>query len=117
MARPPRLVDLGKRAGVTSGLLGVLCVLAELCFLFPDLLVSREMRPVYHDNLQAFRSTLFATIVAALALGAFSAVVLRSKAYGLAGVGLALVAILMGGSSAEPIALGTRAFSAGLDYF
>jgi sterol desaturase/sphingolipid hydroxylase (fatty acid hydroxylase superfamily) len=117
VARPSRLIDLGKRAGVTSGLLGALCVLAELCFLFPDLLVSREMRPVYHDNLQVFRSILLATIVAALAFGAFSAVVLRSKVYGLAGIALALVAIAMGGSSAEPIALGARGFSAGLDYF
>jgi len=110
-------IDIGKRAGVASGLLGVLCIAAELCFLFPDLLVSREMLPVYRQNLAVLRGVLLGTIVAALFLGALSVMLLRSKTYGLMGIGLALVAVAMGGSRTEPIVLGPRAFSAGLDYF
>ena len=30
------LIRFGKRAAVASGLLGMLCVLAEFCFLFPE---------------------------------------------------------------------------------
>ena len=40
-------IDIGKRAGVTAGLLGVLCVLAELCFLFPEVLVSHDALGFY----------------------------------------------------------------------
>jgi hypothetical protein len=45
---PRPRINLGKRAGVASGLLGVLCVLAEFCFLFPDLLVTGNFpsRPI-----------------------------------------------------------------------
>jgi sterol desaturase/sphingolipid hydroxylase (fatty acid hydroxylase superfamily) len=112
-----RRIDIAKRAGVTAGLLGVLCVLAEFCFLFPDLLVSREMRQIYHENLGVFRGILAAAIVGALVLGALSVMLLRSKTFGLMGIGLALVAVFLGGWTVQPIDLGPRAFSAGLDYF
>jgi hypothetical protein len=35
---------IGKRAGVASGLLGMLCIFGELCFLLPDLLVKADAR-------------------------------------------------------------------------
>jgi sterol desaturase/sphingolipid hydroxylase (fatty acid hydroxylase superfamily) len=112
-----RRTDIGKRAGVISGVLGVLCVLAEFCFLFPDLLVSKQARPFYAEHLQLFRAILQIAIVLSFALGALSVVLLRAKAHGRIGILLALVATLMGGSSAEPITEAPRAFSAGLDYF
>jgi sterol desaturase/sphingolipid hydroxylase (fatty acid hydroxylase superfamily) len=112
-----RRINLGKRAGVASGLLGVLCVLAELCFLLPDLLVTRDALPMYKANLGLFRGLLQVTIVAAFALGAYSAIRLRSKAHGLLGIALASVALLLGGAEAQPIDVGPRAVSWGLDYF
>ena len=112
-----RAINLGKRAGVTSGLLGALCVLAELCFLLPDLLVTREALPFYQQHLGVFRAVLQAAILATCALGAASVLLLRSKAYGLVGIGLAIIALGMGGAEAEPIPVGRRAVSAGLDYF
>jgi sterol desaturase/sphingolipid hydroxylase (fatty acid hydroxylase superfamily) len=112
-----RRTDIGKRAGVIGGLLGVLCVLAEFCFLFPDMLVSSEARGLYHDHLGVFRTILHLAIVLTFALGAVSVLLLRSKAHGRLAILLALVATLMGGSSAEPVTSTPRPFSAGLDYF
>jgi len=109
--------NIGKRAGVASGLLGALCVLAELCFLLPDLLVTPDALPFYKANLGVLRAILLASILATFALGAASVLLLRSKTYGLAGICLASVALLMGGAEAEAIEVGPRAFSAGLDYF
>ena len=114
---PAQRANLGKRAGVTSGLLGVLCVLAELCFLLPDLLVTREALPFYKAHLEVFRGILQASILATFALGAISVLLLRSKAHGLLGIALAAVALAMGGAQVEAIDVGPRAFSAGLDYF
>lgn len=110
-------IDFGKRAGVTAGFLGVLCIFAELCFLFPHVLVSNEARGFYADHIAVFRGILQVAIVLTFALGAASALLLRSKAHGRLGMLLALVAMLMGGSRAEPITDAPRAFSAGLDYF
>jgi len=112
-----RSVDLGKRAGVTSGVLGALCVLGELCFLFPHLLVSQDAMPMYRENLPFFRALLAGTILTTFVLGAASVLLIRSKTYGLAGIALGVISILMGGSKAEAITDSPRAMSAGLDYF
>ena len=108
-------IDLGKRAGVASGLLGVLCVLAEFCFLFPDLLVTREALPLYKANLDIFRGILWTSIVATFVLGALSLALLRSKAHGLLGMALGAVALMM--RFTESVETGSPAVSAGLDYF
>lgn len=114
---PARRIDIGKRAGVTAGLLGVLCILAELCFLFPNILVSNDARPHYLEHIVLLRSVLHFTIIITFVLGALSVLLIKSKTYGLASIGLAMIAVLMGGSSVEPITREPRAFSAGLDYF
>jgi sterol desaturase/sphingolipid hydroxylase (fatty acid hydroxylase superfamily) len=108
---------LGKRAAVASGLLGMLSVLGALCFLLPDLLVTQDARPFYRQNIDLLRGLLQATILATLALGAVGALLLRSKSHGLIGMGLGVVALLMGGAEAEPVPLGPRPVWAGLDYF
>ena len=112
-----RRTDLGKRAGVTAGLLGVLCILAELCFMFPHVLVSNDARPIYNEHIGLLRGVLQVSIIATFALGALSVLLIRSKTYGLASIGLAMVATLMGGSRVEPMTHEPRAFAAGLDYF
>jgi sterol desaturase/sphingolipid hydroxylase (fatty acid hydroxylase superfamily) len=102
-----RSVDLGKRAGV----------LGTLCFVFPHLLVSKDAMPMYRENLSLFRAILAGTILTTFALGAASVILIRSKVYGLAGMALGIISILMGGSKAEAVTDTPRAFSAGLDYF
>lgn len=110
-------IDLAKRAGVTSGLLGALAVLAELCFLFPDHLVFRDALPFYAAHIGLFRALLAAVIVAALVLGAVSVLILRSRTYGAIGIVLAAIALLAGGSEARAIATGPGTIRAGLDFF
>jgi sterol desaturase/sphingolipid hydroxylase (fatty acid hydroxylase superfamily) len=110
-------VDLGKRAGVASGLLGVLCVLAQLCFLLPDLLVTRDALPFYLAHLEVFRGILAGAIAATFVLGAASLALLRSKAHGLLGISLGAITLLMGGPWAQAIDAGGGSVAAGLDYF
>ena len=113
-----RRIQLGKRSAVASGLLGVLCVLAELCFLMPELLVNREALPFYEANVGVFRALLQASIVATFVTGVIGALLLRSKAHGLLGIALGTVALLLGGAQAEPLGIdGHRSLAAGLDYF
>jgi sterol desaturase/sphingolipid hydroxylase (fatty acid hydroxylase superfamily) len=109
---------IGKRAGLTSGVLGMLCVLAELCFLLPDLLVTKDALPVYAANLGVLRAILGASIAATLLLGALGVALSRPNRRGLLGVALGAIALLMGGAGVEPLAIDVpRAFSVGLDYF
>jgi len=111
------LIRYGKRAGAASGLLGMLCVLAEFCFLFPELLVTPDALPLYRANLGFFRGLLLGAILATFALGALSVLLLRSKAHGLLGMGLGAVALLLGGAQAQPLGIGGGPVAAGLDYF
>jgi sterol desaturase/sphingolipid hydroxylase (fatty acid hydroxylase superfamily) len=115
----PRLkIDLGKRAGVASGALGTLCVLAEFCFLFPDVLVTPDALPMYKQNLPVFRGILAACIFATFALAVASLLLLRSRSHGMLGIALGAIALLLGGPSAQPVASERMSFfSVGLDYF
>jgi sterol desaturase/sphingolipid hydroxylase (fatty acid hydroxylase superfamily) len=109
---------IGKRAGLTSGVLGMLCVLAELCFLLPDLLVTKDALPIYVAHIELFRGVLQTSIVATLGLGALGMLLSHPNRRGLLGIVLGITALLMGGAEAEPVDLGVpRAFSVGLDYF
>jgi sterol desaturase/sphingolipid hydroxylase (fatty acid hydroxylase superfamily) len=109
---------VGKRAGLTSGLLGMLCVLAELCFLLPDLLVTQDALQMYKAHIGLFRGILQGSILATFVLGALGVVLAPPNRRGLLGIALGVVALLLGGSEAEALDIGTpRAFSAGLDYF
>jgi len=109
-----RRIDIGKRAAVTSGLLGTLCVLAELCFLLPDALVTRDALPFYQAHIDLFRGILQVTILATFACGALGLWLLRSKGHALLGIGLGVVALMMGGAHVQAIDLGRGAFSVGI---
>lgn len=105
----------GKQVAVASGLLGVLCVLAELCFLFPDLLVTRDALPFYKANLGLLRAVMWTSFAVTIALGVASLFLLRSRLYGLLGIALASVAIAM--RLTDSVETGPAKVSAGLDYF
>jgi sterol desaturase/sphingolipid hydroxylase (fatty acid hydroxylase superfamily) len=115
---PALRANLGKRAAVTSGLLGALSVLGTLCFLLPDFLVTRDALPLYKAHLGLFRAILWAAIAATFVLALAGLLLLRSKAHGALGLLLGVVALALGGGGAEPLAIdGDPAFAAGLDYF
>src|SRR6185436_4124703 len=94
---PELRAAIGKRAGLSAGLLGILCVLGELCFLLPDLLVSRDAMPVYAANIGILRGILGASIAAAIALGALGLLLSRPNRRALGGIALGATALLMGG--------------------
>ncbi|HZM46781.1 MAG TPA: sterol desaturase family protein [Burkholderiales bacterium] len=115
---PEARAAIGKRAGLSSGLLGMLCVLGELCFLLPDLLVSKEALPVYAANIEHVRAILGASIAVTIVLGVLAVALTRPNRRGLLGIALGATALLMGGPGAEALAVGgPRSFSVGLDYF
>lgn len=115
---PEARVLIGKRAGLTSGLIGMLCVLGALCFLFPELLVTRDARPVYAEHMETLRWFLQANIFLAIATGALGVMLLRPNTRALLGVTLGFIALLLGGGEAEPVDLrAPRGISVGLDYF
>ncbi|HYO76106.1 MAG TPA: sterol desaturase family protein [Thermoanaerobaculia bacterium] len=111
------MIAFAKRAGVTSGVLGALCVLAELCFRFPHLLVTNDARAFYVAHLELFRGLLLIAIVVTFVLACCSALVLRSKAHSAVGLLLGTVAILLGGPSAAAVTSKPLPVTAGLDYF
>jgi sterol desaturase/sphingolipid hydroxylase (fatty acid hydroxylase superfamily) len=114
----PRLrAELGKRAGVAAGVLGMLCVLAEFCFLFPDVLVTPDALPMYKRNLPLFRGILAASIFGTFALAIASLFLLHSKSHGMLGIVLGICALLLGGPNAQPVSNEKFSFSVGLDYF
>ena len=113
-----RTPDVGKRAGVTASLFGAFAVLGELCFLFPDFLVSADGMAFYREHLAGMRTLLLGVIITTFVLGAVSIALIRSKTYGLMGIALGLIALWMGGSKAQPIITDQRRpIAAGLDYF
>lgn len=119
MALSPEVrVRIGKRAGLSSGLIGMLCVLGELCFLIPELLVTKDARPMYVAYSGLFRGLLQTSIFAAIASGALGVAFSRPNRRALLGIALGVIALLMGGAEAEPLDVkAPRGFSVGLDYF
>lgn len=107
--------------GRISGVLGLFCAgLAlggALCFRYPTLLTMPETRAFYAAHLTALRGLLHALLVLGFLMGTLSVVLSRSKRLGLLGVGVAVLAALLGGAQARVGTLEARPVYAGLDYF
>ena len=109
---------VGRRASFFSAMIGMLCVLGELCFLLPDLLVTPEALPHYVANLDLLRAILKGSSLTTLALGTIGIVLMPGSRRALFGLMFGALAIVMGGWDAEPLAIDTpRGLVAGLDYF
>lgn len=95
--------------------LGTLSLLSVLCFRFPELLTSQEIRAVYSTEFA--RSLLGFGLVATFVLG--TAAVLRDERRGLAllGVGAGALAVILGGTSIEVGDVAATPYSLGLDWF
>jgi sterol desaturase/sphingolipid hydroxylase (fatty acid hydroxylase superfamily) len=107
-----RLGD-GRLSGALGVGLGGLSLLAVLCFRFPELLTTPELRAVYPMGL--VRGVLFAALLTALATGAL-AVLLGRRRLGIAGLVLAGGAIALGGAWVETGAVAASSHL-GLDWF
>jgi len=85
----------GRLSGALSLGLGVLSLFAVLCFRFPELLTTPELRAVY--PLAWLRATLFGALVLALGLGALSVLLGERRRLGYGGTACAGAAIALGG--------------------
>jgi len=103
----------GRLSGALSIALGTLALLAVLCFRFPELLTTPELRAVY--PLALVRALLFGALVLALGFGAL-AVLLGNRGAGLTGLALGALAIALGGAWVEARSVAKSAHL-GLDWF
>lgn len=100
----------------TSCFLGVLALFSVVCFHFPDLLTSRELRAVYTEDFA--RSLLLVGLAAAFITGTVAVLRDQHKRLAFTGVGAATVAVVLGGTEVPfegPIR--DTPFSLGLDWF
>ena len=111
-----RTSRLARGLGAVAGVLGGLCILAELCFLFPHILVYADARPFYAAHISVFRSVLLVSILMTFALGCAS-VLLRGGALGIMGLVSGVIALLLGGPQAKAITVEAAGLTVGLDYF
>lgn len=96
-------------------LLGVLSLLAVLCFRFPALLTSQEFRAVYTTEFA--RGLLLFGLIATFILGTAAVLSDQRRPLALAGVGAAGLAVLLGGAEIEVGQVEATPYSLGLDWF
>jgi lathosterol oxidase len=102
-------------SGVLSTALGALGLGAVFCFHYPGLLTMPELRGLY--PIPYVRALLHLVLVGSFLLGALSVCLRQSKALGLAGIALTLVAALLGGSRVPLDGELSRGPFLGLDWF
>jgi hypothetical protein len=89
----------GRISGWISVSLGVLSVLGVLCFHFPDLMPTPELRQVYTAD--QMRYLLYAGMIFSVAFGLVTFVLNRKKLMGAVGISLAILALWGGGISMQ----------------
>jgi len=86
----------GRISGSLSLLLGIGSFLGVLCFHFPEVLTTRELREVY--DVELIRKILMVSMYTALGCGIFSFIRARGRRWmGAVGVGFTILAFLFGG--------------------
>jgi lathosterol oxidase len=105
----------GRISGVLATGLGVLSLLAVLCFRYPAWLTTADLRAVYPVPL--LRAVLFAALLLALAFSALSLALSRRPALGLAGLAATGAAIALGGAWVETPEAVAKRQGLGLDWF
>lgn len=106
----------GKISAFMSMSLGLLGIFAALCFLFPSVLTTPELRPFYSKHYDVFYYTLLAGIVLAAGFGAYSAIIKQNR-YGFYGLCFSLLAVVLGCGLIKAPTLPALPFYAGFDYF
>jgi len=91
----PTAVGHGWISGVLSIVLGLMGLGGVLCLLFPDLLTTPSLRAIY--PVPFMRGLIHVVILASFTCGWISLVLRRNKTAGLTGIGVATLAVLLGG--------------------
>ncbi|PAU64659.1 sterol desaturase family protein [Pseudomonas indica] len=105
----------GRISGYLSAALGLLSLLAVLCFLFPQWLTTTELRQVYTE--QFARSALLLGLVVSFSLGTLNILRNRRKRLGFTGLVASGLAVLLGGTNIQFEEIGQTPYSLGLDWF
>jgi lathosterol oxidase len=111
----PRTFGHGWISGTLGVALGASSVLAVLCFHFPAVLTTPELRQLL--PLPWVRRALAGAIALAFVLSALSLALRRRKALGSVGLACALAAVLLGGSGVPESAGVQQTVFLGLDWF
>jgi sterol desaturase/sphingolipid hydroxylase (fatty acid hydroxylase superfamily) len=114
-AAEPTYFGSGWISGVLSTSLGALGLGAVLCFHYPWLLTAPQLRGLY--PIPYVRALLHLVLVSSFLLGVLSVWLRHSKVLGMAGIGLTLVAALLGGSRVPIEGELTDGPFLGLDWF
>lgn len=107
---------LGKISAFISVSLALLGIFAALCFLFPSVLTTPELRPFYRKYYDELYYMLLGGLILSAGFGAFSAIV-RQNRYGFYGLCIALVATVLGCGLIKAPVIPHLPFYAGFDYF
>jgi lathosterol oxidase len=111
----PGRVGTGWISGVASVFLGALALGGVLCLRFPEILTSPELREIY--PMDTVRGLVQGVLVTAFAAGLLSALLRTRKVLGLTGMGLVIVATLLGGAHVPVEGAVARSPYLGLDWF
>jgi lathosterol oxidase len=102
-------------ANVLSAFFGILALGGVLCFYFPQLLTTPELRAYY--PVSTLRLLIQGLIWAALAFGTLGSIMRKKKVLALCGLALATLAALLGGPGVQIQENLSDAPAIGLDYF
>lgn len=104
----------GRISGYLSATLGILSVLAVLCFRYPRWLTTGELRQVY--DVELLRLMLRGAMWLSLSLGLFTFVRNRKKRLGAVGVLTTVLAFALGGAQVEVGSVRPNPLSLGVDW-
>ena len=106
----------GRISGYLSAILGICSLLGVLCFLYPELLTTAEMRAALYSFTFA-RNLLWFGIIVAFLMGIVSFILNPQKRLAATGFVTAFVAVLLGAFQVEERAVAESTISFGLDWF
>lgn len=95
--------------------LGVLCLLAVLCFHYPEMLTSQEFRSVYTSGFA--RGLLLFGLVATFLVGTVAILAGQRRRIALIGLVAASLAVFLGGATVPMDKVAATPYSLGVDWF
>jgi lathosterol oxidase len=105
----------GFLSGYGSALLGLASFAGVLCFAYPSLLTTGDLREIYDPAV--LRKILYLSIVAAMLLGAVNFLFAGGRSQAFIGLASAAAATALGGPYVETSGAHAGSLSLGLDYF
>ena len=111
----PFVPGSGRISGYISCTLGVLSLLSVLCFMFPDVLTTKELRQVYSESFA--RHALLVGMALSFTFGIFSILRTSRRLKAITGMASSTVAFLLGGANIQFDSIEQTPYSLGLDWF